>query len=297
MTNEQLVSRIQSGENVAENMEQLYEQTKKFIHAIAWKYKDCGELEDLEQEGYLALYPAIDGYDPAAGCKFLTYAEKWIQQRMKRYLQMNGSCMRLPVHCMGQIRKYHRFCTEYEQETGKSPSDYTAACFMGISMEQLENIKVNACMAHLGSLDAPVTGADGGEDTTVGELTGDGQNMEEDVLDRIDAEQLHEVLWTCVDSLPGEQPDVLRMRYQGKMTLSEIGRQRGTTPEAVRQIHAKALRSLRGTRYRKKLLPFVPEYERIYSRSLIGCGVGHFARTWTSSTERTVLEELERRER
>nr|WP_304054469.1 sigma factor [Enterocloster clostridioformis] len=45
-------------------------QVRRFIHAVAWKYRDSGELEDLEQEGYLALYPAIDGYDPAQGVKF-----------------------------------------------------------------------------------------------------------------------------------------------------------------------------------------------------------------------------------
>ena len=50
MTNEQLVLRIQAGENVAENMEQLYLQVKAFIHTIAWKYRDSGEMEDLEQE-------------------------------------------------------------------------------------------------------------------------------------------------------------------------------------------------------------------------------------------------------
>lgn len=61
---------IKAGEDVAGNMEQLYSQVRRFIHAVAWKYRDSGELEDLEQEGYLALYPAIDGYDPAQGVKF-----------------------------------------------------------------------------------------------------------------------------------------------------------------------------------------------------------------------------------
>lgn len=59
MTNEQLVIRIRAGENVAENMEQLYLQVKAFIHTIAWKYRDSGEIEDLEQEGYLALYGSL----------------------------------------------------------------------------------------------------------------------------------------------------------------------------------------------------------------------------------------------
>ena len=76
MTNEQLAMKIKAGEDVADNMAQLYEQTRTFIHAIAWKYRGRAELDDLEQEGYLALYDAIDGYDPAAGCLFLTYARR-----------------------------------------------------------------------------------------------------------------------------------------------------------------------------------------------------------------------------
>lgn len=99
MTNEQLVARIRAGVEVGENMVQLYEQVKRFIHAVAWKYRDSGMVEDLEQEGFLALYDAIDGYDAAQGVKFLTYAEYWIRQRIRRYLQMNGSSLRLPVHC------------------------------------------------------------------------------------------------------------------------------------------------------------------------------------------------------
>ena len=72
-TNEELVIRIQSGEDVGNNMALLYGQVKTLFRSIAWRYRDSGEMEDLEQEGYLALYPAIDNFDPDAGCKFLTY--------------------------------------------------------------------------------------------------------------------------------------------------------------------------------------------------------------------------------
>lgn len=290
MTNEQLVALIQAGEDVGENMAQLYEQVKDFIRSIAWKYRYTGEIEDLEQEGYLALYPAIDGYNPAAGCKFLTYAEKWIKQRMQRYLQMNGSCLRLPVHCLEMVQKYRRFCSEYERETGESPSDRAAAHFLGFTVQQVENIKVNACLANLGSLDAPVAGLDGSEDITVGELVAASGSLEEDAVDRLDDERLRSVLWELVDGLEGQQPAVIRRRYQNGNTLAEIGRQIGTTPEAVRQIHAKALRCLRNPARSKRLRPFLPEDERIYSRALWGNGAEHFSRTWTSSTERVALE-------
>ena len=278
-------------------MEQLYSQVRRFIHTVAWKYRDSGELEDLEQEGYLALYPAIDGYDPAQGVRFLTYAEYHIRQRMRRYLQMNGSCLRLPVHCLDKVQKYKRFCSSFQQEYGREPSGREAAAFMGLTREQVEDIRENACMARLGSLDSPVKGIDGGEDTTIGDMVASAEDMEGDVVERMQQEQLKAELWDCVDSLPGQQPAVIRMRFQENMTMEAIGQEYGTSGEAVRQMQAKALRELRKPRYAKRLRPFLPDADRIYSMALVGNGAGKFNLTWTSSTERVALDVMDWEER
>ena len=299
MTNEQLVARIRAGENVGENMAQLYEQVKRFIHAAAWRYRDSGMVEDLEQEGFLALYDAVDGYDEAQGVRFLTYAEYWIRQRISRYLQVNGSSLRLPVHCQEKLLRYKRLCSSFQLEHGREPSEREIARLMGLTLEQVREIKGNACMARVGSLDAPVKGLDGGEDTTVGDLVAAPADPTGEAVDRVQSAQLCAVLWECVDSLPGQQPAVIRQRYQGGMSLREIGEAQGTTAEAVRQIHAKALRELRASRFSKRLRPFLPEAEQIYSMGLRGNGVKKFHRTWTSSTEKAVLwlEEQEERRR
>ena len=75
--------------------------------------------------------------------------------------------------------------------------------------------------------------------------------------------------------------------------MEAIGREYDTSGEAVRQIQAKALRELRKPRYSKRLRPFVPEDERIYSMAITGNGVGKFNRTWTSSTERVALDVMD----
>lgn len=290
MENEELVVRIQAGENVTENMELLYSQIQSYIRSIAWRYRDTGEMEDLMQEGYLALYPAIENYDPAAGCKFLTYASRWIRQGMQRYLQNNGSCMRLPVQCLEQIRKMKKYQSDYEKEYGREPSAVEIARFMWLTLEQVRALQENACMANLRSLDAPVVGADGTEDATVGDLVAAAGNQEEDILDRMEKESLCCTLWSCVDSLPEIQAEVIRSRYQGKFTLRECAASCGLTVAAARQQHDKALRSLRSGENGKLLRAFLPEDSWIYSNALIGGSVGHFARTWTSSTERVALE-------
>lgn len=246
-------------------------------------------MKDLEQEGYLALYAAIDGYNPAVGANFLTYAGYHIRQRMQRYLQNNASCLRLPVHCLEDMRKYRKFCNDYWQEYGCEPPDAASAAFMGLTLEQIENVKKSACLLNLSSLDSPVTGVDGGEDATLGELTASAENLEEDVLERIEQEQLQAVLWGCVGELPGQQPEVIRMRYQENMTREQVGQCCGIPTEAARQMEYKALRELRKPCNSEKLRPFYPA-AWIYSMGMSGTGVEAFRRTWTSSTERAAMK-------
>lgn len=290
MTNEQLAARIRSGENVGNNMAALYDQVKDFIHAMAYKYHGQGELEDLEQEGFLALYDAIDHYEADQGVKFLTYASHWIRQRMQKYIQNTGSPLRLSAGRQEAIRKYRKFCTEFQAEQGCKPTEAELCRSLWLTLEQLREIQYDACMTAVKSLDAPIKGAEGEEDTTLGELAASATDPCEEVLDRLEQEALCSVLWRCVDSLPGKQPDVIRSRYKDNMTMKQCGQFCGISEAEARKQQIKALRSLRSGENAKKLRPFLPADAWIYSGALIGNGVERFNHTWTSSTERIALE-------
>lgn len=290
MTNEQLAARIRSGENVGNNMAALYDQVKDFIHAMAYKYHGQGELEDLEQEGFLALYDAIDHYEADQGVKFLTYASHWIRQRMQKYIQNTGSPLRLSAGRQEAIRKYRKFCTEFQAEQGCKPTEAELCRSLWLTLEQLREIQYDACMTAVKSLDAPIKGAEGEEDTTLGELAASATDPCEEVLDRLEQEALCSVLWQCVNSLPGKQPDVIRSRYKDNMTMKQCGQFCGISEAEARKQQIKALRSLRSGENAKKLRPFLPADAWIYSGALIGNGVERFNHTWTSSTERIALE-------
>lgn len=290
MTNEQLAVRIRAGENVGDNMAILYDQVKDFIHAMAYKYHGQGELEDLEQEGFLALYDAIDHYEADQGVKFLTYASHWIRQRMQKYIQNTGSPLRLSAGRQKAIRKYRKFCTEFQTEQGRKPTEAELCRSLWLTLEQLREIQYDACMTAVKSLDAPIKGAEGEEDTTLGELAAFATDPCEELLDRLEQEELCSILWQCVDGLPGKQPDVIRSRYKDNMTMKQCGQFCGISEAEVRKQQLKALRSLRSGENAKKLRPFLPGDAWIYSGALIGNGVDHFNQTWTSSTERVALE-------
>ncbi|ODR41298.1 sigma-70 family RNA polymerase sigma factor [Eisenbergiella tayi] len=279
MTNEQLVTSIKAGEDVAGNMARLWEQTQHFIHTMAVRYQGQAEIEDLEQEGYIALYAAIRGYNPAAGCLFLTYARHWIQMYMIRYIQNNGS-IRIPVHEWERLQKYKKLENAFLTQTGRKPSDRETAYYLHITMKQVRSLKENLRIGQLDSLDKCLR-EDG--ESTIGDMVPGQENVEEAVLDGVEAVELQAAIWSEVEALPEQLAEVIRARYQRGETLRDIGTDMGVTPERVRQIESQAMRELRKPHRVRMLRPFLPE--AVESQAYRHNGVEEFKRTWTSSTE------------
>ena len=287
MTNEQLAIRIKAGIDVADNMLQLWQQNRGFIHKIVNQYKAYAEEEDLEQEGYLGLSAAVDHYNPDEVVPFIHYASFWIKKYIARYIRGNGT-VRLPEFMQGRIREYNKMVRKWQQNYHRKPTDEEICHFLGLNWEMLENLQKAAQMVQIGSLDVPV-GEEG--DCSMYDLLPSAIDEEEQTIEKIQHEQLCAVLWPLVDALPGQQPQVIRARYQERRTLADIAKEKGVTPEAIRKQEAKGLRELRKPSKSKLLRPFLPEDDSIYSRALQGNGVGSFNRTWTSSTERVALND------
>lgn len=96
MTNEELVIRIKAGET--ELMSELWSQVCRFVYKQANKSyvahegrcKNMGvEVEDLEQEGYIAIYKAVEGFDPSRNTTFLTHAGLCLKKAFFGICRMN----------------------------------------------------------------------------------------------------------------------------------------------------------------------------------------------------------------
>lgn len=131
MTNEQLALRIKAGEDVADNMLQLYQQNMGIIKDYARKYRSMAEEEDLQQEAYFAICKAVDSYDPDKGVSFLSWAVYWIRQQLLRYCQNNGT-VRIPVHASERVRKYKAFQNAFRIHVGRYPNEREYCYYLGI---------------------------------------------------------------------------------------------------------------------------------------------------------------------
>lgn len=292
MTNEQLALSIQAEGSSGERMEELYSQVKAFIHMLAWKYRAASDVEDLEQEGFLALYDAVRGYQPGKGA-FLSYAAYWIEARIRRFIQ-NDSCLHIPAGQQEQRRKLQQFQEAYEKEYGQTPSDAVSCLFFGLTLKEYQEKKKTALTGRLTSLDAPITEQEG-EGLTLGDTVAAPGNLEEDITEQIDGQELKRILWGMVDSLPGVQPAIIRARYQEGKNTREIAAEQGSSPGEVRGQQEKAIRTLRNPKNSNRLRCFLEDSE-IYSLSITATGAERFRQTWTSSTERAALLRTEREE-
>lgn len=287
MTNEQLVIRIQAGIDIPDNMAQLWQQNQGIIGQMAGKYSHLAEEEDLKQEGYFGLCEAAERYNPEEGASFLTYASYWIRQKMVRYIHNNGT-VRIPVHEHERLGQYNRVCNAFLSQLDRMPTEWEISRYLNIGIKQARQLQKDAKMANIKSLDSPVEGT---ENIMLGDSIASGEDIESAVLDKIEAQQLRDTLWPLVDSLPQEQAEVIRARFQDGKTLKEAGELMGTSIAGARQRLAKGIRELQKPSRADKLKPFYKEY--ISTHAYRGCGAGTFNRTWTSSTEYTALGLME----
>ncbi|MCD8119431.1 MAG: sigma-70 family RNA polymerase sigma factor [Lachnospiraceae bacterium] len=291
ISNEQLARRVQAGADTSENMLQLWEQCRGFVAKIARKYQGAAEMDDLMQEGYLALCDAVNGYDQEQGMSFLNYAAFYIKRRMARCCQDSAS-LHIPLGVRDRLWKYKKLVGEFRQEYGRDATDRELCALMAIDREQLQSIRRMEHAEKIDSLDRQLDAADG---LSVGGTVPDAVDVEEEVLKAVQQEELEAVLWPLVDTLDAEQAEVIRAKYQDGMTWAEIAERTGISPSLAAARARKGLWNLRKPRSAKVLLPFLDEY--ISTRAYSGNGVQAFSRTWTSSTERVAIELAEIGER
>lgn len=285
MTNEQLVKLIQSGDHVSDNMLALWQHNQKFIQKIALRYRNFEDVEDLIQQAYFGLSAAVEGYNPAEGVLFLTYAEYWIRHSMKRYIEQNSCTVRIPGAARARIDTYNRFTADMMSQYGRRPTDVEMCTYMGISENELATIKKGLLFEHMKSIDVPI-----GDDDSVYlyEMIQAAEDTERTVIDSIQLEELKKVLWDMVGELTQKEQEVIKLRYMDNKTMPEIERDMSLDKYAAANIHQRAINELRRPHRVNRLRAFRDDYIRSYAIKSIGSRA--FNTTWTSATENTALK-------
>ena len=284
LTNEELVLRIQRGEDVNDNLQLLYDRNTGMIGRFVKPYRIYSEKEDLMQEAFFGLWEAVQHYDPEAGSKFITYAASWIRQHVSRYCKSCCQSKRIPEYYLQRIRSYRSFIKAYQNEHQEYPTTEQISRALSISREKVEELQRIIVEADALSLEEAVPGTD----LTVKDTIPDDTDIEEQAADAAD----REALWKIVDSLDCRKSTVIRMHYRDNHNLSQISKSLGLSRQNVSQIKKDAIRILRKKAYIRSMAIERGYYGGAYQGSLQS-----FRNNGMSSVERIALKHISIEER
>jgi RNA polymerase primary sigma factor len=212
---------------------ELVERNLGLVAAVAGGHAGRGlPFEDLFQEGCLGLIRAAEGFDPALGHRFSTYATWWIRQAVGRALANQSRAIRLPVHLREKLSELGGAEAELSHALGRDPTEGELALRLGWPPGRLRSVL--RARPDATSLDRP------------GSLLADAHepDVPEAVARVLEAERLRRAL----GDLYVLERRVLVLRYGldgcPAVTLAEAARLTGVSREWVRQLQRRAEKKL-----------------------------------------------------
>lgn len=228
MTVEQgaLLEAAQSGDQAA--CEQILVENDRLIWSVVRRYTGRGvDLEDLFQLGCIGFLKALQGYDPAYGTQFSTYAVPKIAGEIRRFLRDDGA-VKVSRTIKEQAAQVCAAREALRRALGREPALSELAAETGLEPEDIAAAE-NA-VASVASLQMET--ADG---LTLESLLGD-EGMEEQVLERLSLRE-------AVDRLPQRERMVILLRYYRGLTQEKTARIVGVSQVQVSRIEKRPWRS------------------------------------------------------
>src|SRR6266702_5397366 len=136
----QLAYRVEDGDSEARD--QMVRANLRLVVNIARGYSGKGlALQDLIEEGNLGLLRAVEGFDPAVGTRFSTYASYWIKQSIKRALVNTAKTIRIAAYMVELLAKWRRASAKLQEELGRTPTQEEVAKSLNLPKKKLNIIK------------------------------------------------------------------------------------------------------------------------------------------------------------
>ena len=211
--------------------ETLIQENSGLIWSIARRYFGRGtDPDDLYQLGCLGFLKAVEGFDPAFGTQFSTYAVPKIAGEIRRFLRDDGA-VKVSRTLKEQAAAIKQARSRLLQDLNREPTLEELSQATGLSPEEI----------------AMAETATAGPESIQRETGEEGFTLENVLTDTATEEQLLEriALNQAIANLPEREALVIRLRYFHGLTQDRVAKILGVSQVQISRIEKKAPGRLR----------------------------------------------------
>lgn len=226
---EELLAQAKAGDAAAS--EKLVEENTGLIWAVARRFIGRGaETEDLYQLGCVGFLKAVEGFDPAFGTQFSTYAVPKIAGEIRRFLRDDGA-VKVSRSLKEQAAAIRAMRSKLTLLYGREPTVVEISKQTGLTPEEI-------AIAETATAATESIHQEAGEEGFTLENVLTDTESEERMVEKIALKQ-------AVAGLPERERMVIQLRYFHGLTQQRVAGVMQVSQVQVSRIEKKALEKLR----------------------------------------------------
>lgn len=229
----------QTDQNLRNTLIERYLPLVRYNAEKVWaKLPEGVDISDLISAGVFGLMDAIDAFDMERGVKFETYCAPRIRGAILDELRSMDWVPRL---VRSKATKLNEGTKALEDKLGRPPTDAELAAHMGMSVKELEKMKLEANAVGLISLNKKWNETDSSKEVSEIDMLADKKG--EDPTGRVAKTDLMRLV---TKGLNRNERLIVILYYYEELTMKEIGATLDLSESRVSQMHTAIIQRLQG---------------------------------------------------
>lgn len=217
--------------------DRVFEAFLPLVGMVARKFSGRGvDYDDLYQVGSLALFKALERFDPDKGVKFVTFATPTVVGEIKNFFRDRSRLISLPRRSGALMKKIDQAKAELTVELERTPTAQELADAVGETLETvLETLEMQGAVSPV-SLDASAAEED--EDFNLYSVLGVEEGGYQDIV-------LRDMIQRAMKQLTDTERQIIEERFFYNRSQREVAQTMGVSQMTVSRNERKAIEHFR----------------------------------------------------